>query len=77
MLILWTAPVPGYLRLHHCIYYIVRFDKHIAVVMLMIMQLVINCTTAKGVNPGGDGGDISPPCFDMGGDNMSFIPPMF
>ena len=22
---------------------------------------------AKGVNPGGDGVDVSPPCFDMGG----------
>ena len=30
----------------------------------------------EGVNPGGWGdGGCTPPCFDMGGDNMYFIPP--
>ena len=31
----------------------------------------------KGVNPGGDGGDISPPCFDMGGITCLLSPPCF
>ena len=32
----------------------------------------------KGVNPGGDGGDISPPCFDMGGGITCLLsPPCF
>ena len=31
----------------------------------------------KGVNPGGDGGDISPPCFDMGGITCFLSPPCF
>ena len=31
-------------------------------------------TATKGVNPGGDGGDVSPPCFDMGGKHV-FYPP--
>ena len=29
----------------------------------------------KGVNPGGDGGDISPPCFDMEGIRCLLSPP--
>ena len=32
---------------------------------------------AKGVNPGGDEGDISPPCFDMGGITYLLSPPCF
>ena len=33
--------------------------------------------STKGVNPGGDGGDISPPCFDMGGITCLLSPPCF
>ena len=32
---------------------------------------------SKGVNPGGDGGDISPTCFDMGGITCLLSPPCF
>jgi len=32
---------------------------------------------SKGVNPGVDGGDVSPQIFDWGGDNMSNILPNF
>ena len=30
---------------------------------------------SKGVNPGGDRGDVSPPCFDMGGITCLLSPP--
>ena len=34
-----------------------------------------NNAVSKGVNPGGDGGDISPPCFDMGVITCLLSPP--
>jgi hypothetical protein len=32
---------------------------------------------SKGVDPGGDGGDASPPSFLSGGDEYLIIPPTF
>ena len=42
----------------------------------------MNCTNPKdkltrGVNPGGDGGDMSPPVFEVGGTNIKSSPPLF
>ena len=34
-----------------------------------------NVVTHKGVNPGGDGGDASPPVFGVGGTNILLSPP--
>ena len=46
----------------------------ILVVLYHDDELMIH--TVKGVNPGGNGGDVSPsPCFDVGGGYMFFIPP--
>ena len=44
---------------------------------IKIQILIIWVATCKGVNPGGDGGDISPPCFDMGGITCLLSPPCF
>ena len=41
------------------------------------MKWLKNMADIKGVNPGGDGGDLSPPCFDMGGITCLLSPPCF
>ena len=39
------------------------------------LNVQISSPANKGVNPGGDGGDVSPPCFDMGGITCLLSPP--
>ena len=50
-----------------------------AILLINIKNAVLTCISAiKGVNPGEDGGDISPPCFDMGGGITCLLsPPCF
>ena len=38
---------------------------------------IIMFRNTKGVNPGGDGGYVPPPCFDMGGITCLLSPPCF
>ena len=35
------------------------------------------CGRGMGVNPGGDGGDASPPLFGVGGTPILIVPPTF
>ena len=39
------------------------------------MMLHTRCAHCTGVNPGGDGGDVSPPLFWVGGMACTNIPP--
>ena len=36
MLIFWTAPVPGYLRLHHCIDYIPKGNTNVVCICVIV-----------------------------------------
>ena len=45
--------------------------------LLETVDMTFMYVVTKGVNPGGDEGDISPPCFDMGGITCLSSPPCF
>ena len=44
---------------------------------VLVPIVIYRLHVGKGVNPGGDGGDISPPCIDMGGITCLLSPPSF